>query len=110
MFESLSDKLTGIVSSIRGKAIISDSDLDTTLREIRVAFLESDVSLEVVKKFIDSIKEKALGQNVLKNIKPDQMIIKIVLIVGFSNRVDAINLFDSLKFDFQNLLIWFYIH
>ena len=78
MFESLSDKLTGIVSSIKGRAIISDSDLDNTLREIRVALLEADVSLEVVKKFIDSIKEKALGQNVLENIKPDQMIIKIV--------------------------------
>jgi len=60
------------------KLNISDSDLNNTLREIRVAFLEADVSLEVVKKFINSIKEKALGQNVLKNIKPDQMIIKIV--------------------------------
>ncbi len=78
MFSSLTDKLTNIVSSIQGKAVISENDLDLTLRDIRVALLEADVSLEVVKQFINSIKSQALGQDVLKNIKPDQMIVKIV--------------------------------
>tara|TARA_Y100001970_G_scaffold51518_1_gene65162 strand:+ start:5380 stop:6858 length:1479 start_codon:yes stop_codon:yes gene_type:complete len=78
MFSSLSDKLTNIVSSIKGKAVISEDDLDSTLRDIRVALLEADVSLEVVKQFITSIKSQALGQDVLKNIQPDQMIVKIV--------------------------------
>ncbi len=78
MFSSLSDKLTNIVSSIKGKAVISEDDLDITLRDIRVALLEADVSLEVVKQFITSIKSQALGQDVLQNIQPDQMIVKIV--------------------------------
>tara|TARA_Y100001970_G_scaffold183037_1_gene222595 strand:- start:399 stop:1763 length:1365 start_codon:yes stop_codon:yes gene_type:complete len=78
MFETLNDKFDKIVSSIRGKAFISESDLDTTLRQIRIALLEADVALNVVKDFISSIKENILGKEVLKSIKPDQMIIKLV--------------------------------
>ena len=78
MFNKLSDKFEKIVVSLKGKAIISESDLDITLREIRVALLEGDVALSVVKDFIEKIKSKILGQQVLKNIKPDQMIIKLV--------------------------------
>jgi len=90
MFASLSEKFEGIVSSIKGKAIISEKDLDATLRQIRVALLESDVALSVVKKFIDEVRTKVIGQDVLKNIKPDQMIIKFVYdelvnILGSSN-------------------------
>ena len=78
MFTTLNEKLEKIVGSIRGKAIISEDDLDFTLREIRVAFLEADVALSVVKSFIENIKLNIIGQEVLKSIKPDQMIIKLV--------------------------------
>ena len=58
MFDTLSDKFEKIVRGIRGKAIISESELDSTLREIRIALLEADVALIVVKDFIGSVKEK----------------------------------------------------
>jgi len=78
MFETLNDKFEKIVRGIRGKAVISESDLDSTLREIRIALLEADVALIVVKDFISSVKDNILGKEVLKSIKPDQMIIKLV--------------------------------
>ena len=78
MFETLNNKFEKIVSSIRGKAVISESDLDLTLREIRIALLAADVAFIVVKDFIKTVKENILGQEVLKSIKPDQMIIKLV--------------------------------
>ena len=78
MFSALNEKFERIVGSIKGKAIITESDLDLTLREIRIALLEADVALLVVKDFINNIKSNILGQEVLKSIKPDQMIIKFV--------------------------------
>ena len=78
MFDTLNDKLEKIVRSIKGRAVISETDIEATMREIRIALLEADVALSVVKQFIESIKEKILGKEVLKSIKPDQMIIKLV--------------------------------
>jgi signal recognition particle subunit SRP54 len=78
MFDTLNTKFEKIVQSIRGKAIISETDLEATLREIRIALLEADVSLVVVKDFINSIKSNILGKEILKSVKPDQMIIKLV--------------------------------
>ena len=78
MFGSLNQRLEKIVNSIKGKAIISESDLDTAMREIRIALLEADVALTVVKDFIKNIKINIVGKEVLKSIKPDQMIIKLV--------------------------------
>ena len=78
MFDKLNDRLEKIVSSIRGKAIISEADVDHSLREIRIALLEADVALTVVKDFIKNIKINILGKEILKSIKPDQMIIKLV--------------------------------
>ncbi len=78
MFDTLNTKFEKIVQSIKGKALISEGDLETTLREIRIALLEADVSLVVVKDFINSVKSNILGQEVLKSVKPDQMIIKLV--------------------------------
>tara|TARA_B100001250_G_scaffold74433_1_gene60826 strand:- start:389 stop:1753 length:1365 start_codon:yes stop_codon:yes gene_type:complete len=78
MFSTLNDKFEKIVSSLKGKAVISDTDLDSTLRQIRIALLEADVALVVVKEFITSVKKNILGKEVLKSIKPDQMIIKLV--------------------------------
>ena len=78
MFGTLSERLEKIVNSIKGKAIISESDLDLTMREIRIALLEADVALVVVKDFINNIKSNIIGKEILKSIKPDQMIIKLV--------------------------------
>jgi signal recognition particle subunit SRP54 len=78
MFGSLNEKLEKIVKSIAGRATISEDDLDITLREIRIALLEADVALSVVKDFIENIKSNIVGQEVLKSIKPDQMIVKLV--------------------------------
>ena len=78
MFGTLNEKLEKIVKSITGRAIISEDDLDITLREIRIALLEADVALSVVKDFIDNVKSNIVGKEVLKSIKPDQMIIKLV--------------------------------
>ncbi len=78
MFATLSNKFSNIISSLNGRAIISEEDLNSTFRDIRIALLEADVALPVVKEFIKNIKEKIIGQNILKNIKPDQMIIKLV--------------------------------
>ena len=64
MFDSLSDRLTGALKDLRGKGRLSDADIDRTCREIRLALLEADVSLPVVRAFISRIKERAKGQEV----------------------------------------------
>ena len=78
MFGTLNERLEKIVKSIQGKAIISETDIDLTMREIRIALLEADVALPVVKDFINNIKLNIIGKEVLKSIQPDQMIIKLV--------------------------------
>ena len=98
MFDALNTKFEKIVQSIRGKAVISETDLESTLREIRIALLEADVSLVVVKEFINSIKSNILGKEILKSVKPDQMIIKLVQdelvkILGSENK--SLNLSSS---------------
>ena len=98
MFDTLNTKFEKIVQSIRGKAVISETDLEVTLREIRIALLEADVSLVVVKEFINSIKLNILGKEILKSVKPDQMIIKLVQdelvkILGSENK--SLNLSSS---------------
>ncbi len=98
MFDTLNTKFEKIAQSIRGKAVISETDLEVTLREIRIALLEADVSLVVVKEFINSIKSNILGKETLKSVKPDQMIIKLVQdelvkILGSENK--SLNLSSS---------------
>ncbi|MCC6598210.1 MAG: signal recognition particle protein [Alphaproteobacteria bacterium] len=78
MFESLSQKLGNVFGKLRGKGSLSENDVMAVSREIRVALLEADVALPVVKEFIESIKAKAIGQNVIKGINPGQQVIKIV--------------------------------
>ena len=78
MFDTLNTKFEKIVQSIKGKAVITETDLESSLREIRIALLEADVSLVVVKEFIGSVKESIVGKEILKSIQPDQMIIKLV--------------------------------
>lgn len=78
MFESLSDKLGGVFDKLRGKASLSENDVMTVSREIRVALLEADVALPVVKDFIAAIKEKAVGEKIIKGVNPGQQVVKIV--------------------------------
>ncbi len=78
MFESLSARLADISHRLRGKARITESDLDAALREIRLALLEADVNFRVVKDFVASVREKALGADVLNGVNPGQQIVKIV--------------------------------
>ena len=78
MFEALSDKLAGVFNKITSRGVLSEDDINTTMREIRIALLEADVSLPVVKDFIAQVKEQALGEKVVRSIQPGQMVVKIV--------------------------------
>ncbi len=78
MFDSLSTRLTSTVQKLRGQARLSEENIQESLREVRMALLEADVALPVVKDFIASVKEKALGQEVLTSLSPGQALIKIV--------------------------------
>ena len=77
-FEGLSSRLQEITRKIRGKARITESDLKEMLREVKLALLEADVNYKIVKDFIKTIREKALGQDVLKSLTPGQQVVKIV--------------------------------
>ncbi|WP_067505253.1 signal recognition particle protein [Actinoplanes sp. TFC3] len=78
MFDNLSDRLSGIFTKLRGKGRLTDADIDATAREIRLALLEADVALPVVKTFIANLKERARGAEVSQALNPAQQIIKIV--------------------------------
>ncbi len=78
MFQNLSDKLGNVFSRLRGKALLSESDIDDAMREVRVALLEADVALPVVKDFIEKTKVKIAGAEIVKSISPAQMVIKLV--------------------------------
>ena len=78
MFDSLKDKLQNVFSRLGKKGALSSSDVDVALREVRLALLDADVAVSVVKQFTESIREKAVGATVLKSVRPDQQVIKIV--------------------------------
>jgi len=78
VFETLSDRLTQVFSSLRGKGRLSPADIDATAREIRIALLEADVALPVVRQFIARVKERAAGEEVSQALNPAQQVIKIV--------------------------------
>ena len=78
MFETLSDRLSGIFDKLTGRGALSEADVDVAMREVRRALLEADVALEVVRTFIDKVKERAVGAEIVKSIKPGQMVVKIV--------------------------------
>ena len=77
-FESLSDKMQRIFKKIKGQARITEANIDEMLKEIRIALLEADVNYKVVKEFVNNVKEKALGTEVLTKLNPGQMIVGIV--------------------------------
>lgn len=78
MFENLQDRLGSILNGLTGRGSLSDKDVAAALREVRRALLEADVALEVVRDFTDRVREKAVGAEILKSIKPGQMVVKIV--------------------------------
>lgn len=78
MFESLSNRLGGVFDKLRGKGALREGDVDEAMREIRIALLEADVALPVVKDFIKTVKEQAIGQDVIKGVNPAQQVVKIV--------------------------------
>ncbi len=78
MFESLSDRLSHSLRSVSGKAKLTDENIQDTLREVRMALLEADVALPVVKDFIEAIRQRALGQEVMKSLSPGQAFLRIV--------------------------------
>ncbi len=78
MFESLSERLQKVVSNIKSKGVINEDNISDIVREIRLCLLEADVNLKIVREFIDKVKEKALGEEVRKSIKPGDMFVKIL--------------------------------
>src|SRR5438046_9396938 len=78
MFDSLSNRLNEVFDRLRGRGALTEDDVGAALREIRVALLEADVALPVVRDFVAGVREKAVGQDVLRSVTPAQMVVKIV--------------------------------
>ncbi|WP_020401386.1 signal recognition particle protein [Kordiimonas gwangyangensis] len=94
MFDSLSDRLSGILDGLKRRGALKESDVTEALREVRVALLEADVALPVVKDFVAKVKEKAVGHQVLKSVTPGQQVIKIVndeLVAMLGSEASGIN-------------------
>jgi signal recognition particle subunit SRP54 len=78
MFDTLSDRLGGVFDKLRGRGALKEQDVRDAMREVRIALLEADVALPVVRRFVDQVTEKAVGQSVLKSVTPGQQVVKIV--------------------------------
>ena len=78
MFDSLSDRLSGVFDKLRGRGALTEADVRTAMREVRIALLEADVALPVVREFVDKATERAVGHDVLRSVTPGQQVIKIV--------------------------------
>ena len=95
MFDNLSERLTGTIRNLRGQGRLSEDNIRDALRDVRMALLEADVALPVVKDFIERVRERATGQEVIKSLKPGQTLVKIVndeLIHVMGDANDALNL------------------
>ena len=77
-FEGLSEKLQGAFRDLKGQGVVTEKDFDNAMRAVKMALLEADVNFKVVKDFVATIKDKALGAGVLSSLTPDQMVVKIV--------------------------------
>jgi signal recognition particle subunit SRP54 len=78
MFDSLSDRLSGVFDKLRGRGALSEDDVRSAMREVRVALLEADVALPVARDFVDKVTERAVGAEVIRSVTPGQMVVKIV--------------------------------
>src|SRR3974390_1885204 len=95
MFEGLSDKLSGILDRLTRRGALTAADVDAAAREVRRALLEADVALDVVRGFVDKLRERAVGVEVIKSVTPGQMVVKIVhdqLIETLGANADPIDL------------------
>jgi len=95
MFETLSDRLSGVFDSLTKRGSLSEKDVSAAMREVRRALLEADVALEVVRGFTERVKEKAIGQEVVKSVTPGQMVVKIVhdeLVATLGSEAETIDL------------------
>ena len=77
-FESLTDKLQDVFKDLRSKGRLTEADVKVALKEVKMALLEADVNFKVVKQFVKSVEERAIGQDVMNGLNPGQMVIKIV--------------------------------
>ena len=77
-FESLTDKLQNVFKNLRSKGRLTEEDVKAALKEVKMALLEADVNFKVVKQFVKSVEERAIGQDVMNGLNPGQMVIKIV--------------------------------
>ena len=78
MFDNLSERLCGILDRLTRRGALSEADVDEAMREVRRALLEADVALDVARAFIDQVKQRAVGVEVIKSVTPGQMVVKIV--------------------------------
>ena len=78
MFESLSEKLEGIFKKLKGRGVLNEENVNAALREVRMALLEADVNFRVVRDFIEDVRQRAIGKDVLESITPGQQVVKIV--------------------------------
>ena len=94
-FESLTDKLQNVFKNLRGKGRLSEDDVKVAMKEVKMALLEADVNFKVVKQFVSSVQERAIGQDVMNGLNPAQMVIKIVneeMVSLMVNEWDSYNL------------------
>src|SRR3990167_7788872 len=95
MFEQLSERFNRVIKNLSGQGQITDDNIKTTLREVRLALLEADVALPVVSQFIETVRTKALGQEVTLKLEPGQAFIKVVhdeLVALMGNTNETLNL------------------
>ena len=95
MFDSLSERLGGILDRLTGRGALSEADVDAAMREVRRALLEADVALDVVRSFIEQVKKNAVGVALIKSVKPGQMVVKLVhdqLVEMLGSNADPIDL------------------
>jgi signal recognition particle subunit SRP54 len=77
MFESLQSRLGGVFDKLRGRGALSEADVDAALAEVRTALIDADVALPVVKEFIDKVRPRAIGENVIRSVTPGQQVIRL---------------------------------
>src|ERR1041385_2658818 len=95
MFDSLSERLGGILDRLTGRGALSEADVDDALREVRRALLEADVALDVARAFVEQVKKNSVGVALIKSVKPGQMVVKLVhdqLIETLGSNADPIDL------------------
>src|SRR5215831_5912543 len=95
MFEGLSEKLSGILDQLTRRGALTAADVDAAMREVRRALLEADVALDVVRAFVDKVRERAVGVEVIRSVTPGQMVVKIVheqLVETLGSDADPIDL------------------